>query len=131
VNLAKKVASTAQYDIFARVPKEFGTVIRHGEVLATAMNGGWEFFTAGSAMSYALEYDEDPIAAFDRCIKNGHAVHWINQNATVISADKPEARRAYVIAVGMMVIFEGRQFEIVREANRNLGLKFIGFVGVL
>jgi hypothetical protein len=84
-----------------------------------------EEFRMGSVVSYALRYGVCPIAAVERAKGFGHDLHWISGTATVLS-NSPQARRRVIeVAIGQTITFEGRLFEITKQPNSNLGLKFI------
>ena len=84
----------------------------------------------GSVVGYALYNRACPIKAVERAKANGHDLHWINRSATVLCSDRGyyervAARRAKMpkLAVGNIVSYEGRRFEIVRAPNSNYDLK--------
>lgn len=82
-------------------------------------------YSPGSVVSYALKCGLCPIDAVARATKHGHGLHWINGCSISISSMKKEQYRLIEVAVGMVVLFEGRVFEITAERNDNLGLKFL------
>lgn len=79
-------------------------------------------FSICSVVGYALEYNNDPIAAYNRAVARNHPTHWISANASVLSADKREPVTMIEVEIGMLVIFEGILFTIQEAANRNLQL---------
>lgn len=82
--------------------------------------GYFRRYSPGSCASYALEYNECPIAAYERAVKLGHPTHWINACSTVLS-DSPRAQEQLVrVTLGMRVLFEGRKFTIEAAPNNNL-----------
>tara|TARA_R100001530_G_scaffold49045_1_gene36741 strand:- start:787 stop:1101 length:315 start_codon:yes stop_codon:yes gene_type:complete len=83
-------------------------------------------YTLGSSASYALEYNECPIKAYESAIKNGHACYWLNQDTlSLTSGGTPSPVAKHVIHIGSEIYFEGKNFEIYAQANNNLGLKEI------
>lgn len=80
-------------------------------------------YSPGSVVRYAQQYDECPIIAVERAVKNGHDLHWINHLPTSITDTKRHLETYICVAVGQTVRFEGRHFLITLEGNKNLGLK--------
>lgn len=83
----------------------------------------YHWFTFGSAASYALAYAECPIRAHQDAQAKGHKTHWLNASPTTITAEARAKETRVAVEWGDKVIFEGRIFEIVREANQNAGLR--------
>jgi hypothetical protein len=92
--------------------------LRHGDVLR--WNG--RTYKAGSAAGYAMEYDECPITAVDRCVRRNHPLHWIIALGAAITSHQQERVQAYEIEIGDVVRFEGRTYEVKRAPNCNLDL---------
>ena len=89
--------------------------------------GFYRTYSAGSVVSYALQYNECPIEAVARTKEkmisqphNGHKLHWINANATCISAHKQAQRQLVRVTLGMRVRFEGLLATIEADHNNNL-----------
>lgn len=97
--------------------------VRHGQIVAVKMRGRWKLFHAGSCAAYALEYDECPIEAFNSAVARGHKTHWLNACAVTISNMRTEKKTHKALAIGDVVLFEGREFEIVPAPNDNLNLR--------
>lgn len=109
---------------------------RHGCINLTAwenlaLRGHLGTYRIGSVASAALEDNECPLEAIERCQQQiidhphaGHRLHWINQNPSGLSDMKQPQVKVIEVRVGMLVKFEGNIFTITREANDNLGLKF-------
>jgi hypothetical protein len=112
------------FDIVTREVQTYGEAkdainISAGDLLTV---DGLTNYTAGSAVSYALANNDDPIKSYNQEKERGHPTHWLSQNATVLTSHK-QARKVLVkVEVGTAVYFEGRLFEIIAEANNNLGL---------
>ncbi len=83
----------------------------------------YHWFTFGSAASYALQYGECPISAYQDAQAKGHKTHWLNATPTTITAEARAKETRVAVGWDDKVIFEGRIFEIVREANQNAGLR--------
>lgn len=83
-------------------------------------------FSPGSVVSYALQYNECPIEAVANAKARGHALRWINANATALTAHKREAETLIEVTIGMKVRFEGLVATIEQDHNDNL--KFVPVV---
>lgn len=126
------IESFPAYDVYER---ETTTAIHNGQQVA-AVNissedrlglrhprGFYREYRAGSVVSYALEYNECPIAAYNGAIERGHATHWINAcGASIVSHNRPKWNLVKV-EIGMLVKFEGRLFTIEKAPNDNLSLR--------
>ena len=111
------------YDIVERECDRDGFVnITHGESLGLHRKWYYQEFKPGSVVSYALEYNNDPLAAVERAKANGHELHWINACATCITAHKQERRTLVLVTLGMRVRFEGLLATIEEAPNDNLRL---------
>ncbi len=129
------VAMSPAYAVYEREADSSGfvNITSRDELGLLAGRPGREFFrtySPGSVVSYALEYNECPIAAVERCRAQmardphaGHKLHWINQNATVISSGPQAQRQLVKVTIGMRVRFEGLLATI--EADHNNNLKFV------
>jgi hypothetical protein len=83
-----------------------------------------EDFIFNSCASYALEYNDCPIASYNRAVNLGHATHWANATAACISSDGPKyVDPEITLNIGDVVYFEGRHFEIEPANNNNVHLK--------
>jgi len=80
-------------------------------------------FTLGSVVSYSLQYNEDPIAAYELAKEKGHPLHWANQNAVTVSTMKIVKRQVPVLKLDQTIWFEGKLFRIVSTHNHNILLK--------
>jgi hypothetical protein len=127
-----QVAAFPAYTVFEREAdsKGFVNITSKDELGLDSGKGYFRTYSPGSVVSYALEYNECPIAAVERTRAQmvsdphmGHKLHWINQNATCIS-NSPQAQRQLVrVYHGMRVRFEGLLATI--EADHNNNLKFV------
>lgn len=130
--MALKKTLHAEYPAFAiyrhsMVPpaSNYDYVINHGDLLFRIDLPVSGTYMPGSAASYALEYNDCPIAAYSDCVAKGHETHWINACASVISSSPAAQKDVIGVKPGDRVLFEGRIFEIIATPNRNLGLNFI------
>jgi hypothetical protein len=80
------------------------------------------WFKFGSAVSYALAYCEDPIAAYSRCLKDGHPTHFLSKMPTVLTSDTHDKETRVAVDWGDEVIFEGMLFKIMQAPNSNAKL---------
>lgn len=123
-----KVADCPAYDVFRReVDPRVGAInITTADTLGIKVGSGdrtfYRRYSPGSAASYALQYNECPIAAYQRAVELGHKTHWLNQDSTVICDSKRGREVVIEIELGMKVCFEGRVFEIRSTFNNNLDL---------
>ena len=110
------------YDIIEARYHQNLAEVRSDREYAIMIRGQWELFYASSVASYALEYNEDPIEAYQRAVEHGHETHWLGKKATSLTAHK-RARETYeALSIGQHVYFQGRRFEIRRAANDNVKL---------
>jgi hypothetical protein len=77
---------------------------------------GWRF---GSSVSYALENNNCPIAAYQKSLDRGEKTHWISSCAITISATSQGLLDRILIQDGDVVRFEGRLFTIAKAPNNN------------
>lgn len=85
--------------------------------------GYYKEFAPGSVVSYALQYNEDPIQAVAEAASRGHALRWINPCASVITSHKREPATLIEVTIGMKVRFEG--FIATIQPDHNNNLKFV------
>jgi len=82
-------------------------------------------FQINSVVSYALQYNEDPIKSYNDAIERGHETHYIIALGSSLTARK-FAKKIYIeVAVGQKIIFEGKKFEVIAANNDNRKLKEI------
>ncbi len=118
--------SCVAYDAYDREPQSYGNAkdcinLTDGENIV--VDGQLGSYKVGTVVSSALRNNEDPIAAYQRAVERRHNTHWLNANATVLTAHKQTKAKMIVVKIGMLVYIEGRRFTITREANNNLGLE--------
>ena len=110
------------YDIYEREADSSGYVnITADDSLG--LDSGRGFFreySPGSVVSYALQYNECPMAAVERAKANRHALHWINARAVAITAHAQAKRHLIAVRPGMRVRFEGLLATIELDHNNNL-----------
>jgi hypothetical protein len=124
-----KIGSCPAYDVFKReVDPQAGVInITSADILGIKVGSGartfYRRYSPGSCASYALEYNECPIKAYQTAVERGHATHWLNQCSTALT-DSIDRRREEIVEVevGQKVLFEGRVFTLVCEFNNNIGL---------
>lgn len=123
-----KVAACPAYDVFRREadPRVGAINITVADTLGIKVGSGertfYRRYSPGSAASYALQYNECPVAAYQRAVEKGHPTHWLNQEATVICDSELPRESLVEIELGTKVCFEGRTFEIRSTHNNNLSL---------
>lgn len=123
-----KVGSCPAYDVYRRIPDPVSGLVQitTGDTLGIKVGRGdrafYRRYSPGSAASYALQYNECPIGAYQRAVEKGHPTHWLNQDSTVICDHEREREAVIEIELGMKVCFEGRVFEIRSTFNNNLEL---------
>ena len=123
------VASFPAYVVFEREAdsKGFVNITAADELGLDSGKGFYRTYSAGSVVSYALQYNECPIEAVARNKEkmisqpyNGHKLHWINANSTCISSHKQAQRQLVRVTLGMRVRFEGLLATIEADHNNNL-----------
>jgi hypothetical protein len=93
--------------------------VQHG--VDMYMRGGCYY--AYSTMLYAITNNQDPIAAFKMAEKDGEAVYWISPRSSSLTSHKREQRVAYAYAIGDIVRFQGKLFELQAAPNNNVTLE--------
>lgn len=122
------VESFPAYEVYEREADHHGLVnITAEDILGLKCAGFYRTYSPGSVVSYALQYNECPIAAVEECrakMKSdpyaGHKLHWINARGSVLTSHKREAEKIVKVTIGMRVRFEGQVFEIKATHNNNL-----------
>jgi len=84
--------------------------------------GMWKSFTFGSVASYALRYNEDPIAAYEEAVAKGEETHWLSQNATILTSHRVPQKTLIGLQLGDKVHFQGRNFILTPAPNGNITL---------
>ncbi len=94
-----------------------------GVTVRVMIRGQWRAFTPNTVVSYALRYNEDPIAAHERAVARGHQTHWMNQDAVALT-DGPHGPQEIVVGlgIGQLVQLEGRLFRLAAASNGNVDL---------
>ena len=93
-----------------------------GRTVRVMIRGQWRAFTPNTVVSYALRYNEDPIAAHDRAVARRHKTHWMGQDAVLLH-DGPVTQEVVVgLELGQLVTLEGRTFRLVAASNNNVDL---------
>ena len=88
--------------------------------------GYYNYFIAGSVVSSAIEYNDDPIASVKQQQSMGYPLHYLIPECKIMSANpQPIKKVDHRIEIGQVVYFQGKHFEIVEQNNNNLGLKEI------
>lgn len=124
------IESFPAYDIFEREADSSGFVnITANDTLGFKKGEGhprgayYKTFSPGSVVSYALQYNECPMEGVERAKERGHALHWINANATVLTSHERAKETVVAVRIGMRVRFEGLLATI--EPDHNGNLKFV------
>lgn len=117
----------ADYPAYTIIEPRADKVWKHGErfmLPRQTCNHGtvWSSYTLGSVVSYAMQYNNDPVQAVDRARANGHRLHWANHDATVISSNPPPKHTRYGLQWGDYIKFEGRIFQLQKAPNDNVSL---------
>jgi len=98
----------------------------HLEVKIVGFRGGIEnfarHFTAGSVAGYAASYKEDTEAAVARAKENGHELHYIIAEASMIALHPLEQPVRKAIELGSLVKFDGELFQVLQAPNDNIHL---------
>lgn len=120
------VASYPAYDVI--LPRKDSLtdypVFKAGAEIAVMFSGrrNYKMFTFGSAVSYALENNDDPINSYNECIERGHKTHWLNGNCVTVSNMKEAKKEYYLVELGDEILFEGIVFRVDKASNDNLEL---------
>lgn len=97
---------------YGNAPKAIN--VSAGEIMVDErMLGGWQF---GSAVSYALQNNRDPIAAYENC---AGPTHWLNGTASVLSSQPSEKELRILITEDDLICFEGSYFKVLPAPNDN------------
>jgi hypothetical protein len=118
------VAAYPAFNVYKRSPKSEGFVeITTEDTLILKVDGDHKgTFSPGSVVSYALEYNECPLAAVERAKSNGHELVWINANGAMLTAHHRAAEDVVEVEYGMLVRFQGVIATIEKANNNNLKL---------
>lgn len=100
---------------------------RHGTVFAmpwpTTRHGiQYHRYTLGSVCGYAVEYGDDPIAAYERAKANGHKLQYVYANAVSIGGPKRDKDSIWALSWGDIIAFEGKHFRLDKAPNQNVTL---------
>lgn len=118
------VAAYPAFNVYRREPKSSGVVeltVDDTLILKTDdKRNHLSTFSPGSVVSYALEYNECPIAAVERAKANGHDLIWINANGAMLTAHDRDAEDVVEVEYGMLVHFQGVTARIEKADNNNL-----------
>ena len=124
----KLIKSYPAYDIIEprtkTVKGQTYKIIRAGLEYAIFRAGHYRLVTAGSAASYAIENDEDPVGSYQREVLRGYPTHWLNLNATSLTAWKQPHKMYEALEIGDLVLFEGIVFVIEPDWNGNFKLEY-------
>lgn len=83
------------------------------------------WFQFGSSVSYALQYNEDPISAYAQSYAKREKTHWLNLLPSVVCDTQKEKEIRVACDWDAEIIFEGRLFKITKAPNSNADLKDI------
>lgn len=90
--------------------------IRHGTLYPEV--------SPGCAAYYAMQYNEDPVAAEERCDRLGHEKYWINNCGAMITAEKQAKGVRFLLKPGQKILMNGKLLEVFRKGNsEHYGLK--------
>jgi hypothetical protein len=79
----------------------------------------WHEFKVSSVAGYAIENNDDPIAAHEKAVKSGHATHFLIGCGVTISNRDEGKRHYYGHQFGDVVYFAGKRFRIEPDHNQN------------
>lgn len=119
------IESSPAYDVFKREACRIDGLVQitAGELLGLKKpRGYYKAYEINSVVSYALEYNEDPIAAVERAKGRGEKLQWINARASVLSASEMPREQLIAVELGMVICFEGVASRIEADFNDNLKL---------
>ena len=83
-------------------------------------------FKLSSVMSYAIQYNECPIEAYQRAVEKGHNVYYMVALGATISNRKEEKRKLVGLEIGQKIQYMGKIFELKKAPNKNVNLVEIG-----
>ena len=99
-----------RYRQVSAVPLNYKDSIRIGDI------GAERQFVISSAISYALEMNNDPIAEYNQCVTKGFPAHWICNFGPFVTGqydlDETGSLTVVVLAEDDIVLFEGRLFTV-------------------
>ncbi len=117
------LVSLPAYDVVVREPSYKGgyVEITAEDILGMDSKKGFFYsYSPGSVVSYALENNDDPIAAVEEAKAKNEPLIWISGRGTCLS-DSPQARETLVkVEIGMLVRFEGQVTKIAAAPNNNI-----------
>jgi len=119
--MTETLAEYPAYRIIAPLPDRVFAA-KADTTVRVQIRGQWRGFTFGSVASYALRYNEDPIAAFERAVARGHETHWLSQDATVLVSHKVPQKTVVGLQLGDKVHFQGHDFILTPAPNDNITL---------
>lgn len=129
MSIFKKQSVVETYPAYDIVVREASTSsggfinITKDDILGLKKNGYYKMFQAGSVVSYALDYNECPLAALSHARDRGYELHWINALGACITSHQQAKKTLVKVEYGMKVCFEGLLATIEKDHNDNL--KFV------
>uniref|UniRef100_A0AB39CEP4 Uncharacterized protein n=1 Tax=Pseudomonas phage HRDY3 TaxID=3236930 RepID=A0AB39CEP4_9VIRU len=66
---------------------------------------------------YAMEYNEDPVAAEARCIERKHELYWVNNCASSLVSHDRARWEMVLLKPGQKIHMHGRLMEFYRKGN--------------
>lgn len=121
------VADFPAFTVVERAPVDGAVEISTQDVLTIARKTSrgailYSGYKAGSVASYVAEYGGDVEAAIARAKARGEKLHWINAQASSLTAHARAKGRRILLTLGMVVRFEGQTFTVASAPNDNLRL---------
>lgn len=114
----------AKYDItepvFKMVPYLHAKrpALKAGDIITV---DGLRFYKVGSVVSSCTKYDDCPIEAIERAVRNANALHFIFSLPVSLTAHSEQKKPALAVCLGSdEYMFEGRLFTIASAPNNNL-----------
>lgn len=112
------------YRVFKRDEQNGAINITVDDILGVKHpKGFYRTYQPGSVVSYALEYNECPIAAYNDAAAKGEKLYWLNARAACLTSVARDQEDIVAVDIGQKVRFEGKLFEIVAAPNDNLEFK--------
>lgn len=121
------VADFPAFDVVERAPVNGAVDISTQDILTIAHKTSrgmtlYRGYKAGSVASCAAQYGNDVEAALARAKARGEKLHWINAQASSLTAHARDKGRQILLTIGMVVRFEGQIFTVAAAPNDNLRL---------
>lgn len=75
---------------------------------------------------YALDYNEDPVAAVERCVNLKHEIYWINNCGAMITKEQGPKGQRILLKPGQKISMYGQLLEVFQKGNsEHYGFKLL------